>query len=224
VKNGKYVELKNIKKSYKISGGIHPVLKGVNLKIGFGEKIGIMGVNGAGKSTLIRIIGGVSRPDEGEVIRNMTVSFPIAFSGGFQESLTGLDNLKFICRVYNRTWQDKITFVQEFAELGKYFYEPVKTYSSGMRARLGFAISLVVEFDCYLIDEVMAVGDSRFHKKCHEELFEKRKDRAFVIVSHDYGRLKSLCDKFYVLDNGVLINFENNFEEAKEYYEKCKQQ
>lgn len=224
MENTKYIKLKNIKKSYKISGGLYPVLKKVNLKIMFGEKIGIMGINGAGKSTLIRIIGGVSRPDEGKVIRKMAVSFPIAFSGGFQESLTGLDNFKFICRVYNKTWQDKVTFVQEFAELGKYFYEPVKTYSSGMRARLSFAISLVVEFDCYLIDEVMTVGDSRFHKKCYEELFEKRKERAFVIVSHEYDRLKNLCNKFYVLHNGILIDFKDNFEEARNYYEKCKKE
>lgn len=221
----KYLQLKEITKSYRLSNKqIHQVLKGINLNIQYGDKIGIIGINGAGKSTLIRIIGGVSRPDSGEVIRNMKVSFPIAFTGGFQESLTGLDNLKFICRVYDKTWEDKIQFVQEFAELGKFFYEPVKTYSSGMRARLGFAISLVVEFDCYLVDEVMAVGDSRFHKKCHEELFVKRQDRSFVIVSHDYGRLKEYCNKFYVLHDGILSPFENNFEEAIKFYEQCKKQ
>lgn len=223
--NGKSLTLKDIKKSYRLSNGkIHEVLKGIDLQINYGDKVGIMGINGAGKSTLIRIIGGASRPDAGTIERNMKVSFPIAFTGGFQESLTGLDNLKFICRVYDKTWEDKVDYVQEFAELGRFFYEPVKTYSSGMRARLGFAISLVVEFDCYLIDEVMAVGDSRFHKKCHEELFEKRADRSFVIVSHDYGRLKEYCNQFYVLHNGKLHDFKNNFEEAKRYYEECKKQ
>lgn len=218
----KKLELIDIHKSYVLSNRqIHKVLNGLNFSIRFGQKIGIMGVNGAGKSTLIRIIGGVSRPDRGTIHRNMRVSFPIAFTGGFQESLTGLDNLKFICRVYNKTWEDKIDFVQDFAELGKFFYEPIKTYSSGMRARLGFAISLVVEFDCYLIDEVMAVGDSRFHEKCHIELFEKRRDRAFVVVSHDYDRLKEYCDHFCVLHGGVLWNFEN-FDQAKDFYERCK--
>lgn len=218
----KRLELIDIHKSYVLSHRqVHKVLNGVNFQINFGEKVGILGVNGAGKSTLIRIIGGVSRPDRGTIRRNMKVSFPIAFTGGFQESLTGLDNLKFICRVYDRTWEDKIEFVQDFAELGKFFYEPIKTYSSGMRARLGFAISMVVEFDCYLIDEVMAVGDSRFHEKCHIELFEKRKDRAFIIVSHDYGRLKEYCNRFSVLHQGVLWDFEN-FDEAKNFYEKCK--
>lgn len=218
----KYLKLEKIRKSYRLSNReIHQVLKGIDLEIFYGDKIGIMGINGAGKSTLIRIIGGVSRPDSGTIERNMKVSFPIAFTGGFQESLTGFDNLRFICRVYDKTWQDKVEFVQDFAELGKFFYEPVKTYSSGMRARLGFAISLVVEFDCYLIDEVMAVGDSRFHSKCHEELFIKRQDRSFVIVSHDYGKLKEYCNKFYVLHDGILFYFKN-FEEAKDYYEQCK--
>lgn len=220
----RYLRLENIRKSYRLSNReIHQVLKGVNLEISYGDKVGIMGINGAGKSTLIRIIGGVSRPDTGEIERNMKVSFPIAFTGGFQESLTGFDNLRFICRVYDKTWKDKVEFVQDFAELGKFFYEPVKTYSAGMRARLGFAISLVVEFDCYLIDEVMAVGDSRFHSKCHEELFKKRQDRSFVIVSHDYKRLEQYCNKFYVLHDGVLTNFKT-FKEARDYYEACKRQ
>ena len=222
--NNKYIKLVDVCKSYRLTNKTwYRVLKNINLTVNFGEKIGIIGVNGAGKSTLIRIIGGVSRPDRGEVYRNMSVSFPLAFTGGFQESLTGLDNLKFICRVYNRSWQDKIHFVEDFAELGRFFYEPVKTYSSGMRARLGFAISLVVEFDCYLIDEVMAVGDSRFHKKCYEELFVKRQNRSFVMVSHDYGRLKSFCNRFAVLHNGQIYDFHNNFEEARNFYEKQKQ-
>lgn len=220
----RYLRLENIRKSYRLSNReIHQVLKGVNLDIFYGDKIGIIGINGAGKSTLIRIIGGVSKPDDGTIERNMKVSFPIAFTGGFQESLTGFDNLRFICRVYDKTWEDKVEFVQDFAELGKFFYEPVKAYSAGMRARLGFAISLVVEFDCYLIDEVMAVGDSRFHSKCHEELFIKRQDRSFVIVSHDYNRLEKYCNKFYVLHAGVLTNFKM-FKEARDYYEACKNQ
>ena len=121
--------------------------------------VGIIGPNGAGKSTIIRLISGAERPTSGRITRGMSVSWPLAFGGAFQGTLTGLDNLRFICRVYGTSTEDKVPFVQEFSELGRYLHEPVKTYSAGMRARLAFAISMVIEFDCFLIDEIVAVGD-----------------------------------------------------------------
>lgn len=193
------------------------VLDNVYFRINYGDKVGILGLNGAGKSTLIKIIASVISPDKGKIIKNMSVSWPIAFSGGFQGSLTGFDNLRFICRVYGVPWEDKVEKVQEIADLGYYFYEPVKSYSSGMRARLAFALSAVVEFDCYLIDEVVAVGDQRFQSRCLGELFEKRKDRSYVIVSHHSHYIKDYCNRFCVLYNGKIIEFEN-FETAWQFY------
>jgi capsular polysaccharide transport system ATP-binding protein len=148
----------------------------------------------------------------------MSVSWPLAFGGAFQGALTGLDNMRFICRVYGASVEDKIDFVQEFSELGLYLREPVKTYSSGMRARLAFAISMIVEFDCFLIDEIIAVGDARFHQKCHVELFEKRGDRAMIFVSHDAGYIREHCHSAAVLLEGRLHQFEEAAE-ALDFYE-----
>jgi capsular polysaccharide transport system ATP-binding protein len=185
-----------------------------------GEKIGILGRNGAGKSTLIRILSGVEKPDTGKVSQGMSISWPLAFGGGFQGSLTGLDNLKFICRVYGVDFHAKRDFVEEFAELGKFFREPTRSYSAGMRSRLAFAISMAVEFDCFLIDEIISVGDARFHAKCQAELFEKRKDRAWIMVSHQSDNIRSHCDRAGVLHNGSLRMFDD-VEEAFDHYKRA---
>jgi capsular polysaccharide transport system ATP-binding protein len=203
------IQIVNVTKQYPMRHGFATVLDDVNLTIKPGEKIGILGNNGAGKSTLIRLISGIEYPTQGYVKRSMSVSWPLAFAGGFQGRLTGLDNLKFICRVYGTTVDDKIDFVQDFAELGKYFKEPTETYSSGMLTRLAFAISMVIDFDCFLIDEVVAVGDSRFQQKCHDELFVKRKDRAMIFVSHHDGYIKEHCQRAAVLIQGKLHPFDD---------------
>ena len=201
------IHIEHVTKRYGTRHGTVTVLDDVNLTIRPGEKVGILGRNGAGKSTIIRLISGAERPSSGHIRRKMSVSWPLAFGGAFQGTLTGLDNLRFICRVYGTSADDKIAYVQEFSELGRYLREPVKTYSAGMRARLAFAISMVVEFDCFLIDEIVAVGDSRFHEKCRIELFEKRKDRAMIIVSHDPGYVREHCDHAAVLVKGKLTAF-----------------
>lgn len=203
------IEMRNITKTYETRKGHHTVLDGIDLTILPGEKIGILGRNGAGKSTLIRILSGAERPTHGQIYRGISISWPLAFGGAFQGSLTGLDNLKFICRIYGVDYQDKITYVNEFSELGEYMREPVKTYSSGMRARLAFAISMAVDFDCFLIDEVISVGDARFHEKCQGELFEKRKSRAMIIVSHEVQNIREHCNKGCVLHQGKLHQFDN---------------
>lgn len=139
------IRLENVVKSYPVQSGRRNVLDGVNLTVKMGEKIGILGRNGAGKSTLIRLLGGVELPTSGSITRTMSISWPLAFSGAFQGSLTGADNVRFVCRVYNTDYEKAMELVDSFAELGKYLYEPVKVYSSGMRARLAFAISMAVE-------------------------------------------------------------------------------
>lgn len=203
------IRISNLNKSYPTSQGPSTILRDVNLVVRRGEKVGILGRNGAGKSTMIRLLSGAERPTSGLVERTMTVSWPIAFGGAFQSALTGLDNLRFICRVYGVSTEDKIPYVQDFSELGKYLYEPIRVYSSGMRARLAFALSMVIEFDCFLIDEVVAVGDARFHQKCHSELFEKRADRSIIIVSHDADYVRTHCSKIGVLSEGQLKLFDD---------------
>lgn len=212
------IKINSVSKTYQINSGSREVLKCINLDVGRSEKVGILGRNGAGKSTLIRLISGAELPTTGTIDRNMSISWPIAFGGAFQGSLTGLDNLKFICRIYNASIEKAIPFVENFSELGIYLREPVKKYSSGMRARLAFAISMAIEFDCFLIDEIVAVGDSRFHEKCRIELFEKRKDRAMILVSHDANYIRQHCDRAAVIVDGVLIQHEN-IEDSFSYYE-----
>jgi capsular polysaccharide transport system ATP-binding protein len=203
------ITLTDVSKSYKVHGGSRTVLDKINLEVGRGGKIGILGRNGSGKSTLVRLISGAENPTSGRISRSMSVSWPLALNGGFQGSLTGLDNLRFICRIYNTPFEPIVPFVEEFAELGRYIREPVKHYSSGMRARLAFALSLAVEFDCFLIDEVVAVGDQRFRERCQEELFVKRKNRAMIIVSHDPRFIKAHCERAGVLVSGKLHMFEH---------------
>lgn len=211
------IKLDNVSKYYKTRRGRAEILKNVNLTVEKGERVGILGRNGAGKSTLIRLLGGVEEPSKGRVLRDMSVSWPLAFSGAFQHSLTGFDNLRFICRIYEVDPEAALPRVEDFAELGKYMFEPIGTYSAGMRARLGFGISLVVDFDCYLIDEVVAVGDDRFRDRCHEELFVKRANRSIFLVSHNADYVRQHCQKAAVLKNGELVSFDD-VDEAYAYY------
>ena len=209
----------NVSKRYITRKGYKTVLNNVSFTLQRGEKLGILGRNGAGKSTLIRLISEIEKPTSGTIKRSMTISWPLAFSGAFQGSLTGMDNLRFICRIYQNDIKKAKEYVENFAELGDYLYEPIKKYSSGMRARLAFALSLSIEFDCYLIDEVIAVGDSRFTQKCKKELFENKKDRSLILVSHNINAIKSYCDKAMVLDEGNLYQFET-IDEAYQYHNK----
>ncbi|MEE6031647.1 MULTISPECIES: ABC transporter ATP-binding protein [Avibacterium] len=211
------ISVENVYKKYHTRTGPVTVLNDINFKLEKGEKVGILGRNGAGKSTLIRLMSGVEAPTSGTIRREMSISWPLAFSGAFQGSLTGMDNLRFICRIYNADIDYVKAFTEEFSELGNYLYEPVRSYSSGMKARLAFALSLSVEFDCYLIDEVIAVGDSRFSDKCRYELFEKRKDRSIILVSHSPSAIREYCDSAKVLEKGKLLDFPS-IDEAYKYY------
>ena len=212
------IRLENISKIYKTRHGESVVLRDVNLTLEKGERIGILGRNGAGKSTLIRLVGGIEEPSSGNFYRDMSISWPLGFSGAFQHSLTGFDNLRFICRIYDIDPEDKLPEIQDFAELGKYMFEPVSNYSAGMRARLGFALSLLVDFDCYLIDEVVAVGDDRFQQRCNEELFVRRADRAIFLVSHNADYIREHCHKAAVLSGGGRLTTFDDVDEAYHFY------
>jgi capsular polysaccharide transport system ATP-binding protein len=212
------IRLEKVSKTYPTRRGPRLVLDGVDLQVGKGEKVGILGRNGSGKSTLIRLISGAELPTSGRVRRGFSVSWPLAFAGAFQSYLTGRDNVRFVCRVYGVDYQRVFPFIEDFTELGLYMREPVMHYSTGMRARLAFAISMAIEFDCFLIDEVIAVGDGRFHEKCRVELFEKRSDRALVMVSHNAEAIRGHCVRASVLDNGSMRSFER-VDEALAFYE-----
>lgn len=207
------IRLIDVCKDYDTAAGPRRVLDDINLTIHAGERVGILGRNGAGKSTLVRLISGAEPPTSGLIERNMSVSWPLAFTGGIHGSMTGADNLRFICRIYGVDFEPRIKFVQDFSELGAYLYEPVANYSSGMRARLAFAVSMTIDFDCYLMDEVMAVGDQRFRERCRVELFEKRADKAMLIVSHSHRYLKGTCHRFLLFRDG-RIEEHDDFEEV----------
>jgi capsular polysaccharide transport system ATP-binding protein len=201
------ITVENVTKEYSTRLGRRKVLDQVSFTLGRGRNIGILGRNGAGKSTLIRLIAGAENPTSGRITRSMSVSWPLAFGGAFQTHLTGLDNLKFVCRIHGVDYKPLVPFVEDFTELGVYFREPVFHYSQGMMTRLAFALSMAIEFDCFLIDEAMVVGDVRFHERCHVELFHKRKDRAFILVTHDANVIKLYCESACVLSEGRLHPF-----------------
>lgn len=211
------ITLRNVRKAYHTRHGDNLVLDDVGFELRMGEKLGVLGRNGAGKSTMVRLISGAEKPNSGLIERTMSVSWPLAFGGAFQYMLTGVDNVRFISRIYNQDFARNLAFVEDFAELGPYLHEPVRTYSSGMRARLAFAISMIIEFDCFLIDEIGAVGDARFHARCNYELFEKRGDRSMVIISHDAAYVRNHCTRFAILHDAKLTLYDD-FEYAYREY------
>jgi len=201
------ITVSHIHKVYETQTGPKTVLTDINFSVQPGQKLAVLGRNGAGKSTLVKIIGGVERPTHGRIHRGMSMSWPLAFGGGFEAAMTGYDNIRFIARLYQQPIRDVIEKVDDFAELGSNLLLPVKYYSSGMRARLAFALTLAIDFDCYLIDEVISVGDQRFHKKCHDALFREREGAAMILVSHDTGIIREFCGSALVLKNGYGREF-----------------
>ena len=199
------LELIDVHKSYPMNVGRKHVLRGVNAVFRKGERVGVLGRNGTGKSTLVRILGGIEAPTRGKVRRTMSVSWPIGMAAGFQGALSGADNTRFIARIYDRPVQTTVDYVESFAELGEYLHMPVSTYSAGMRSRLGLAISLAVEFDCFLVDEALSVGDTKFGRA-----FGARLQRAgLIIVTHSPSMVRQLCNRAAVLDQGTLTFYED---------------
>ena len=211
------ITLDKVSKSYRAGQSWNRVLDNIDCTFPTGKNIGILGLNGAGKSTLLRLIGGVETPDFGNIYRDGTVSWPIAFTGAFPGTLTGRENARFVGRLYGAPVEEIEAFTEDFAELGDYFDMEVRTYSSGMRARLGFAVSMAVEFDCYLVDEATEAGDWRFRAKCLRA-FRELGDRATIImVSHNEETIRRICDVGAVLSGGTLM-FYNDIKEAMAVY------
>ncbi len=198
------IELRNVCKSYRVGRGWNRVLDDISVTFPKRGNIGILGLNGAGKSTLLRLIGGVEPPDRGTIKRDGTISWPIAFTGGFPGTLTGRENARFVGRLYGALPGEIEDFTEDFAELGQYFDMEVRTYSSGMRARLGFAVSMAVEFDCYLVDEATEAGDWRFRAKCLRAFRDRGERSTVIMVSHNEETIRRNCAIGAVLSGGKL--------------------
>ncbi len=199
----------DLSKVYPLAGRPRTLFENLSFEVPRSGRLAILGRNGQGKSTLIKILGGVVLQTRGEVHWGMSASWPICHGGAFQGGLSGIDNMRFVSRLYNRRADELIGFAEDFAELGEALTMPVKYYSTGMRARLAFGISLAIEFDCYLIDEVIAVGDERFRRKCQAELFGKRAHRTFVMATHDTNLVKTTCQQVIIIENGRAKLFDD---------------
>lgn len=203
------IRLENLTKIFHTDQGPKTAVDHVTLTIPTGGSLALLGRNGAGKSTLLQMISGAMEPTYGRILSDGTISWPVGFAGAFHPDLTGAQNARFIARVYGAETSDMLDFVQDFCELGDSFYLPVRNYSSGMRARLAFGVSMAVYFDTYLIDEVAAVGDARFREKSNTVLRARLKQSSAVVVSHSMGLIREICDRGAVLENGKLTLFED---------------
>lgn len=222
------IEVKHLYKRYhnQTRQSVDWVLQDVNFTLEKGVSLALIGRNGAGKSTLMRLIGGEDHPDRGEVIRRCRVSWPIGVAGGFQGSMTGRQNLKFLARVHGYTDRIKevIDFMQDFSEIGKAFDEPIKTYSSGMRSRFAFGVSLAFEFDVYLSDEATATGDAAFKAKAKQVFHERLGKASVIMVSHEEEILRDLCQAALWLRKGEApVWFDHVNEGLDAYNESVKQ-
>ncbi|NSY19994.1 ABC transporter ATP-binding protein [Neorhizobium sp. AL 9.2.2] len=195
----KFADAKGVRKT---------ILKDVSFTIPRGRNLALLGRNGAGKSTLLQIIAGTLHLDGGRVIREAKVSWPLGFSGSFQRDLTGEQNVRFVARIYGVDTEHLVSYVGDFAELGEFYKSPVATYSSGMKARLAFGVSMGVQFDYYLVDEVTAVGDTNFKRKSHHVFKERLKGSDVIMVSHHVSTLRDYCQSGIVLEHGKLTYFE----------------
>ncbi|HHF3127688.1 MULTISPECIES: ABC transporter ATP-binding protein [Vibrio] len=211
------IDLINVSKVYKTPKGKKQVLKPCSVSFPRGRNIGLLGVNGAGKSTLLRMIAGSEAPTTGVIKRKVKMSWPLGFSGGFNGSLTGAENLRFVSRIYGANIKEVTAFVREFSELGDYLDMPIRSYSSGMKARLAFGLSMAIDFDCYLVDEITGVGDRRFQEKCRMAFKDRSEKSSLIMVSHSMPTLKEHCDMGLVLSDGVLTFFEDINEAIDKY-------
>jgi capsular polysaccharide transport system ATP-binding protein len=215
------IELQNVTKYFRTPQGKHYILKNSTFSIPSDVNIGILGRNGAGKSTLMKMLGKIEFPNEGKIISDKSFSWVMGVGGGFQNNMTGRANVKFVCRIYGKSKAEidrSIAFVKEFSELGDYFEMPIKTYSSGMKSRLTFGLSLAFDFDYLLIDETLSVGDARFRKKSKEALMKKIESCNVLLVSHDMGTLRDICDVGIVSHNAKLHYFDD-IKDAIEMYQ-----
>jgi capsular polysaccharide transport system ATP-binding protein len=203
------ITLDRVTKTYRLRRSRTVVLREASVTFPRGRSVGLLGRNGSGKSTLLRMIAGALEPDSGEIRRAADVSWPLGFSGGFHPALTGAQNARFVARIYGVDTDDMIASVEEFAELGPFMRMPVSSYSSGMKARLAFGVSMAVDFDIYLVDEITAVGDAMFRKKCAAAFAQKSSAADLIMVSHSMGVIREYCDAGVVLEDGVATYFDD---------------
>jgi len=196
------IEFHGVSKWYRVGTRRHYVLREVDCVFPRGASVGILGRNGAGKSTMVRMLGGTEAPNRGRIVRRARISWPLGLSGGFQGRLSGRDNVRFVCRIFDEDFARVIAFVEDFSELGDFLEAPVGTYSSGMRARLGFALSIAIDFDVYLIDEVTEVGDADFKKKCKAAFAERRDHANVIMVSHSSKTIRDYCQHAAIVGGG----------------------
>lgn len=212
---------RNMTKTYRVPGrlGRYTVLRNCSFTLPAGRNIALMGRNGAGKSTLLRLLGGIDRPDKGSLSVPRSISWPLGLSSALHPNMTGRQNIRFICRLYGR-WHDReeiVRYVQEFAEVGEHFDQPMRTYSNGMRARVAFGLSMAFEFETYLIDEILSVGDLKFREKanaCFDQMLERS---SIILVSHNPDTLKRLCNMSAVIVDKKVHIFDSVAEGADFY-------
>ena len=214
------IELYNISKTYRSRRiGRKTVLHDINATFERGHNYGILGINGAGKSTLLKIICGAERPTFGEVRKDVSISWRLGLISSFNSTLTGMENLRFVCRIYNADFDEVSSFVEDFAELGNAIHEPLRTYSSGMRSRLTFGVSMAIRFQVYIIDESFSAGDFRFQEKCRAEFDQRREESDILLTSHQPGTIEEYCDRAGVIHHGRLTMFDS-VEEAADHYQR----
>lgn len=209
------IRFERLTKSFRVRDTRKVVLDNQTLRLPEGVSVALLGRNGAGKSTLLQLVAGSLRPDAGRVIRDGLVSWPVGFGGSFHRDLTGAENTRFIARIYGVDAEELVDFVADFADLGKHFHMPVRSYSAGMRARLTFGASMGIRFDTYLVDEVTSVGDAAFRAKSRRVFVDRMRHAGAILVSHEMGQVRDFCTSGLVLEGGRLQYFAD-LEEAIE--------
>jgi capsular polysaccharide transport system ATP-binding protein len=203
------IRLENLTKIFYLRGRKKVVARNVNADLPTGKSVGLLGRNGAGKTTLMQMIAGNMDPTSGRILSDGTISYPVGFAGAFHPDLTGAQNTRFVARIYGVDTEELIDFVEDFAELGKHFHLPFRSYSSGMRSRLSFGVSMGIPFDTYLVDEVTSVGDAAFKQKSSDLFRARMNDAGALFVSHSTNMIKELCDMAAVLENGQLTLYDD---------------
>ncbi len=203
------IRLERATKEVRMKGVRKMIIDNVSVTFPRGKSIGLLGRNGAGKSTLLQIIAGTLELDRGRIIRQGKISWPLGFQGSFQGNLSGEQNVRFVARIYGVDTDELVAYVAEFAELGQFYHAPVRTYSSGMKARLAFGVSMGINFDYYLVDEITAVGDTNFKRKSQQTFKEKLSNSDVIMVSHSTGTLRDYCQTGIVLENGQMTYYDD---------------
>lgn len=213
------IRFENLTKGYWANNTRKVVIDRLNFSVPRGRSVALLGRNGAGKTTLLKLISGAIKPDEGRIVSSGTISWPVGFGGSFHQDLTGAQNVRFIARVYGVDTDGLVRFVEDFADIGEHFYAPVRSYSSGMRSRVAFGMSMGIRFDTYLVDEITAVGDQQFKRKSRQVFRERMRDASAILVTHNLSEVREFCDEGLVLEDGKITHFKD-LDEAIEYHKK----